>query len=196
MELMRSQEVVVRHPQSKIVAGTVITVETVGGTVGCLVGAIKALDHLLVRTEFLGNGIIVCKTDDLCYLKLKLLAELHEELLCGKDVGTVPVRDEPEVFWKFRHVLKGHAHCHDAGTDGSVVGNLITYDGPGCGVYDKPNVPLDATDFDVGFIGGECGAFLVRLGIHERLDADGCSLAVVCHHLIGHGDAVEVFRGL
>ena len=99
MELMRPQKVVVCHPQCKIVAGTVITIETVGGTVGSLVGAVQSFDHLLVWTEFLGNGIIVCKANDLSDLKLELLAELSEELLCGKDVGAVSVRNEPEVFW-------------------------------------------------------------------------------------------------
>ena len=196
MELMWPQEVVVRHPQCKIVACAVITVETVGGTVGSLVGAIKAFDHLLVWTEFLGNGIVICKADDLSNLKLKLLAELPKELLCSKDIGTVTVSNEPEVFGKFRHVLKRHAHRHDARADSPVVRNLITYDGAGCGIDNKPDISLDAAHFNVGFIGGECGAFLVRLGIHERLDADGCSLAVVCHHLMGHGDAVEVFKGL
>ena len=93
-------------------------------------------------------------------------------------------------------MLKRHAHCHDARTNGSVVGDLITYDGAGCGIDDKPNVSLDAADFDVGFIGGERGTFFVRVGIHEGLDAYGCSLAVVCNHLVGNGDAVEVFQGL
>jgi len=50
--LVRSQEVVVGDPESEIIAGAIVIIETVGGPVGSFISTVKPFDHLLIRPEF------------------------------------------------------------------------------------------------------------------------------------------------
>ena len=121
MECVRTQEVIVCDPQGKVIAGTIVIVESVRRAVRGLVGTVKAFDHLLIRTEFFRDCIFVRQTDDLRDIKLEIFSELVKELLGGKQVGTVAVGDKTEAVGKFFKVLEGHAHSHDTGPDTAVV---------------------------------------------------------------------------
>ena len=62
MECVRTQEVIVCDPQGKVIAGTIVIVESVRRAVRGLVGTVKAFDHLLIRTEFFRDCIFVRQT--------------------------------------------------------------------------------------------------------------------------------------
>ena len=195
MQFMWAQEVIVCDPQGKVIAGTIIVVEAVRRAVRGLVGPVKPLDHLLIRAEFFGDCIFVRQTDDLRDIKLKVFSELMEELLGGKRIGTVTVGGKTEAVGKLFQVLEGHAHSHDAGTDAAVVRDLIADHGAGGGIDDEPDIAFDAPDLDVGLIGSKDRPFFVGIGINKGFDADCGSLTVVRDHLVGYGDAVDVFQG-
>ena len=125
MDLMWAEEVIISHPKGEIIVGTIIVIEPIGWSVGCFVSAVQTLDHLLVRPEFLRDSIFVCKSDDLCDLKLKLISELTEELLGGKWISAVTVSDEAKVLRQLFQMLESHAHRHDTRTDTSVAIFLV-----------------------------------------------------------------------
>ena len=193
---MRAQEVVIGNPESQVVVGTVDAVKAVCVAVGSLVGAVEPFDHLLERSVFRGNSVVVGKSDDLCDLEGKGFAELFGKLHGGEGIGTVAVSDELELFREFCKSPEGHAHGKDARADAAAVGHLVADDGPGGGVHDEPDVGFDAADFDVGFISGKYFPFFVGVLIDKGLDADGGSLAVVGYLLVGDADVVQVFQGL
>ena len=196
MQLVGPEKVVVSNPERKVVVCTVIVIKPVRGAVGSLVCTVETFNHLLIRTEFRGNGIIICQADDLSDLELELLAEFMEELLGGKRIGAEAVGDEAEVFGQFFQMLEGHAHSHNAWTDSAVIRDLISNHSTGCRIDDQPDIALDAADFDVRLIGSKGGSLLVRVGINKRFDADGGSFTVVGDHLVGYGDAVNVLQRL
>ena len=87
MECVRTQEVIVCDPQGKVIAGTIVIVESVlRRAVRGLVGTVKAFDHLLIRTEFSGDCIFVRQTDDLRDIKLEIFSELGERT-AGRQAG-------------------------------------------------------------------------------------------------------------
>lgn len=47
------QEVVISHPEGKVIISTVITVKAVCWTVGSLVSTVDTFNHLFIRAEFL-----------------------------------------------------------------------------------------------------------------------------------------------
>ncbi len=62
---MRTEKVIVCDPEGKIVISTVDVVKAVCVTVRVLIGAVEAFNHLLERTVFCRNGIVVGKPDHL-----------------------------------------------------------------------------------------------------------------------------------
>ncbi len=114
---MRTQEVVISDPESQAIVGAVDVVKAVCVTVGGLVGMIQPLNHLLERTVFSRNSIIVDKSNDLCDGKGKIPAEFFGRLHCCKRIGTITVRNELKVFWRLGESAKGHPHCKDARAD-------------------------------------------------------------------------------
>ena len=174
-----TQKVIVCNPKSKVIVGTVDVVKSVRFPVGSLVGAVQAFDHLLERTIFSGNSIVVGKTKDLGDVEVKGVTEFMEELLSGQRIGAVSVGNQTEVFRKLFEVPERHAQCHDAGTDPTVVRDLITDDGTFGGIHDEPDIRLDTADLDIGFIGGERAADVIVIVIHEWFYTESGSFTVV-----------------
>ena len=116
-----------------------------------------------------------------------------EELLGSKRVGAVSISNEAEAFGKFFEVSEGHTHCHDTGTNAPVVRDLVAKDRAFGGIHNEPDVGLDATDLDIGLIGGKGGTSAVIVVVHKWFHADGGGFAVVGDLLMRDGDAVEVF---
>ena len=86
-----------------------------------------------------------------------------------------------------------HTHGEDAGTNATVVGDLIAKNGTcGC-IHDQPDVSFDAADLDIGFISSEDIPFLVRILVDKGLDTDGSGFAVVSDLLVGNADVIQVF---
>ena len=83
IKAVRSQEVIVGHPQRQVIAGSVIVVESVRRPVGSFVGTVQALDHLFIGPVFFGDSIFVLQADDLRDIKPELFSKLPEELLGG-----------------------------------------------------------------------------------------------------------------
>ena len=196
MQFMRPQEVVVGDPERKIVVGTVVVIKSVCRAVRSFVGTVKSFDHLLIRSEFFRNSIIVRKADDLGDLELKLFTGFMEELLGGKGICTVTVSDEAEVFRQLFQMLEGHAHRHNAGADTTVISHLIADHSPGSSIDDQPDIAFDAADFDVSLISSKGRSFFVRICVNKRFDTDGGGFTVVGDHLVGYGGAMDVFHGL
>jgi len=196
MELMRAQEVIISNPQSQIIVGAIVIVESVCGSIRSFISTVEAFDHLFVRPKFFGNSIIVCKAYDLGDIELELFAEFMEELLGGKRVGAVAIGNEAEVFREFLQMLEGHAHRHNAGTNAPIVRYLIANHSAGCRIDDQPDIAFDTADFYVSLISSKGRSLLVRVCINEWFDADGGGLTVVGDHLVRDGDSVDVFHGL
>ena len=93
-------------------------------------------------------------------------------------------------------MLESHAHRHDARADAPVVRDLIADDRAGGGIHDEPDVALDPTDFDIGFISSEGAPLVVVIGIYKRLYTDGGRFAVVGDLLMGDLDPVKILHGL
>ena len=70
---------------------------------------------------------------------------------------------------------------------------MIANDGTFGSIHDEPDISFYTTDFDVGFIRSEDLILFVGVLIHERLNADGCSLTVVGDLLVGDADVIQVF---
>lgn len=72
---MGAQEVIISNPESQIIVGTVDIVEAVCVSVRGLIGPIQAFDHLLERSIFSRNSIVVGKPNDLSDLKGEIFAK-------------------------------------------------------------------------------------------------------------------------
>lgn len=72
---MGAQEVIISNPESQIIVGTVDVVEAVCVSVRGLIGPIQAFDHLLERSIFSRNSIVVGKPNDLSDLKGEIFAK-------------------------------------------------------------------------------------------------------------------------
>ena len=67
--LVWAQEVIISDPQSQVIVGAIDIVKAVGVAVGSFVGAVEPFDHLFEGAIPGGDGIVICKADDLCDLK-------------------------------------------------------------------------------------------------------------------------------
>lgn len=86
-----------------------------------------------------------------------------------------------------------HTHGEDAGTNATVVGDLIAKNGTcGC-IHDQPDVSFDTTDLYVSFVSSEDIIFLVRILVNEWLDTDRSDFTVVGNLLMGNADVIQVF---
>lgn len=93
-------------------------------------------------------------------------------------------------------MIEGHSHCKDTGTNTTIVRSLIAYNGARCSIHNKPDVTLDTTDFDIGFIGGENLADVIVIVVNKRLYADSGCFTVVGDLLVRYGYVVKVFQSL
>ena len=143
-----------------------------------------------------GNSVVVGKSNDLSDLERKVFPELLYEFYCGERIGTVAIGDELKVLRQFCQSPEGHAHGEDAWADATVIGYLITDNGTGCGIHDKPDVCFEATDFYVGLIGSEDVSFFVRILVNKGFDTDSSSFTVVGDLLMGDADVIQVFESL
>lgn len=184
MFMWPQEVVVISYPECKIVVGTVDIVKAVGRVVRGFIGSAEMFDHLLVRTVFRGNLIIVGQPDHLCDAKLELFTVLSEKLLCGERISTVSVCNEFEMFRKFFQISECHAHCKDAGTYTAIVRELISDNGSFGSIHDEPDVSFDPADLYVGFIGGKDIAGFVIEVINKGFYAQSCSFAVVSNTLM------------
>ena len=66
-------------------------------------------------------------------------------------------------------MLKCLTHGKNAGNDTTVVRNLVTNDGAGSSIHDKPDKSFDTANFDVGFVGGKYRGFWVVIVVYKRL---------------------------
>ena len=171
-------------------------IKAVGFPIRGFVGAVQPFDHLFVWSEFFGDNVGVRKPDHLCNVEPEGIAELVEELLGSKGIGTVAIRNKAEIFGEFLQVPESHAHCHDAGANAPVIRDPVTNDGAPDSVHNEPDISLDAPDFDVCFIGGKGTSGMVVVVVHKGLDADCGSLAVVGNLLVGDLDVIQVFECL
>lgn len=89
-------------------------------------------------------------------------------------------------------MTKSHSHGEDTGADTTVIRYLIADDGTFSGIHDEPDISLDTTDFDVGFISSEDTAGAVIIVVNKRFDTDSGSFAVVRYLLVGNGDVVQI----
>lgn len=74
----------------------------------------------------------------------------------------------------------------------AVVRYLIADDRAFCGIHDEPDVSLDTTDFNIGFVSGKNTAGAVIIIVNKRFDTDSGSLAVIRYLLMGNGDVVQI----
>ena len=80
--------------------------------------------------------------------------------------------------------------------DTTVISHLIADHSPGSSIDDQPDIAFDAADFDVSLISSKGRSFFVRICVNKRFDTDGGGFTVVGDHLVGYGDAMDVFHGL
>ena len=193
---MRAEEVVVSNPEYQVIVGAVDVVETICVAVRSFIGAVQPFNHLFEWAVFCRNSIVVGKPNHLGYLERKVFAQLLCELHCGEGIGAVAVSDELKVFQQLCKPPKCHAHGEDAGTDTTVIGDLVADDGAGGGVHDKPDIGFDTADFYVGFISCEDIPFFIGKLIHKRFYADGGGFPVVGDLLVGDAGVIQVFEDL
>ena len=62
---MRTKEVIVSNPESKVVVGTVDVVKTICVTIRSLIGAVQPFNHLFEWSVFCRNSIVVGKSNNL-----------------------------------------------------------------------------------------------------------------------------------
>ncbi len=106
---------------------------------GDLISPVEPFDHLLERTEFLRNSIVVGKPGHLYDAESEFFAKFTEELLCSKRICAVAVSDKTEVFGKLFPVTESHAHGRDAGSDATVIRHLIADNGTLGGISSRVN---------------------------------------------------------
>ena len=120
--VMRSEEVVVSDPESKIEIGILKTVIAAGTSVRSLESAVETLDQLLERSEFSRDFIVISEADDLSDVEAEVLTVFQIELHCSERISAVAISYEPEVFRKLiPEVLKSLTHREDAWTNASAV---------------------------------------------------------------------------
>ena len=161
--LVWAQEVIVGDPEGKVIVGAVDVIKAVRVAVGSLIGAVEPFDHLFKRAVFRGDGIVIGKPDDLGDLEGKGFSKLLREFHCGEGIGAVAVGNELKFFRQPCKAPECHAHGKDARTNAAVVRDLVTDDGTGNGIHDKPDVGLDAADIDISFVSDEHLAPFVRI---------------------------------
>ena len=187
---MRTQEVIVSNPESKVIVGAVDVVKSVCVTVRGFVGAVSPFNHLFEWAVFRRNSIVVGKSDDLGDFESKVFAKLLYEFHCSERICTVTIGNELKVFRKLCESQECHTYGEDAGTNTPGIGYLIADDGA-CGrIHDEPDIGFDATDFNVGFVSGENLSFFVRVLVNKGFDTDSGGLAVVGYLLVGDADVV------
>src|SRR5574344_2314265 len=93
-------------------------------------------------------------------------------------------------------MFESHPHGKDTRTDSTVIRYLVTDDRTAGSIHDKPNIGLDAADFDIGLIGSKYFAGSVIIVINEGLDTHGGRFTVVGDALMGDVDTIEVFQSL
>lgn len=76
------------------------------------------------------------------------------------------------------------------------VGDLVTENGAGGGVHNKPDVAFDAADLNIGFIGSEYRRFRVIIMVNKGFDDHGGCSGIVGNLLVRDADAIEVMEGL
>ena len=193
---VRTKEVVVSDPEDKVIARTVDAVKTICVTVRSLIGAVQPLDHLFEWAVFRRNSVVVGKSNHLSDFEGKVFPELLYEFHCSEGIGTVAVSDELKILRQPCKSLERHTHGEDAGADTTVVRHLVADDGSGGGIHDEPDIGLDASDFDIGFIRCEDIPSFVGVQVNKGLDADSGGLTVVCNLLVGNTDVIQVFESL
>ena len=157
------------------------------------ISTVQSFNHLFEWTMFCRDSIVVGKSNDLSDGKSELFAKFLCKFHSGKGISTVSVSNKFKVFRKLFEILEGHTHSKDAGPDTTVIRYLIAKDRAGSSIHDQPDIGFDTTDLDVGFISSEDLILFVGVLIHERLNADGCSLTVVGDLLVGDADVIQVF---
>ena len=70
---MWSEKVIISNPESQVIACAVDVIKTVCRPVRSLVSTVQPFDHLLERTEFSGDFIVVGKSNYLGDFKLEFL---------------------------------------------------------------------------------------------------------------------------
>ena len=93
---MRTQEVIVGHPERDAVYSAVFRAITTGNAVRFFESTVQTLNELFKRTEFFRNLIIIGKTDDLGNEYLPVFFNL--ELLSSKRISAVAIRNESQCF--------------------------------------------------------------------------------------------------
>lgn len=119
--LMRAQKVVVGDPECYVVVCAIIIIVAAADPISGFKGSVEPFDHLLVRTELLGDRIIVCKPDHLGDVKLEAFPQFFCELQGRQRIGAVPVGNEPELLRELFHPPESHAHGKDARPHRAVV---------------------------------------------------------------------------
>ena len=67
---------------------------------------------------------------------------------------------------------------------------MVSDDGAGGSIHDKPDIGFNTTDFYVGFISTEDISLFIGILVDKGLNADGGSLAVVGYLLMGDADVI------
>ena len=123
---MRSEEVVVSDPESKIKTGIFKTVITTSGAIGGFECAVESLDQLLERPELGGDFVVIGKADDLSVVEAEVLAIFEIELHGSERIGTVAIGDESETFGEFLpEVVQSLSHGEDACTNAPVIRTTV-----------------------------------------------------------------------
>lgn len=73
--------------------------------------------------------------------------------------------------------MESYAHGKDAGSNTTVVRNLIAENGTCRCIHDQPDVSFETTELYVSFVGSEDTIFLVRILVNKWLDTDCSGLA-------------------
>ena len=74
--LVRTQKVVIRNPESKVVVGALDVVKAVCFPIRSFIGAVQPFHDLFKRPVFLRHSIVVGKSDDLSDREGEILAKL------------------------------------------------------------------------------------------------------------------------
>ena len=155
-------------------------VKNVCMAVRSLISAVESFDHLLEWAVFCRNGIVIGKANDLSDLERKVFAQLLCEFHGGEGICTVAVCNELKVHWQLCKSPECHTHSEDAGANATVIRYLVTDNGTGGSVHDKPDVGFDPADFYVCLVRGEHISFFVGYWSANGLT----QMAAVLHQLV------------
>lgn len=89
-------------------------------------------------------------------------------------------------------MAESHSHGENAEADPAVERYPIADDRAFCSIHDEPDISLDTTDFDIGFVSSKDTARAVIIVVNKRLNTDSDSLAVIRYLLMGNGDVVQI----